>query len=518
MSINTIAFLSNTITRPFKRFLSDYTIVHYPLDTVIDQLHLGVKEDLLVILLDPAFFGLDADRSFRQLHNAIKTFREDHSTKIIINTITDNFYEIHITDTFGQEMALMELNRKIVSLSEEFADLAILDLTSLVKEFGLQTLINERNRYLFQTPFTKKAVSLLSEKIKENIILMSTSRIKAIAVDADNTLWGGIVGEDGIDGIKIDQNYPGIVYTKFQRHLKALKQSGIILILLSKNDETLVHEVFEKKTMPLSLDDFVATSIDWSPKSENLDAILKMLNLSRSSIIFFDDSDSEIAEMRMRMGIPCYQMDVSDPLKNMTLLESITELKTLHITNEDTQKTRLYQDEKSRLDLSESLGSRQEYIASLHIEITVTCNNTRQLDRITQLVNKTNQFNLTTRRYERAEIEVLMSQEKVYALQVKDDFGDMGLVGVFIIKDSDIDSFLMSCRVLGRGIEERVLTFIRSKHPSLSAKYIPTAKNALVEDFYEKNGFELMLDESEKHYRSAKKVDINKDIKVIDAT
>ena len=514
MHINSIAFLSNTITKPFERFLKEYSLTHYPLDTIIDTLYSKVDEELLILLLDVSFFGENYDENFSLLANALHHFRQNNSTKLIINTVDDEFNEIFTPDYINKELALLTLNQKISSLQKTITDVAVLDFYTLCKEHGSKNLLSQRNRYLFQTPFTKMATELVSFKIKELISLFHTPRIKAIAVDADNTLWGGIIGEDGLSGIKIDNNYPGIIYKKFQNYLLELKNSGIILILLSKNDESAVHEVFSKKNMPLKLDDFVATAVNWNSKSENLSAILKDLSLTKTGIIFLDDSTTEIEEMSQRMQIECFKMNPSNPLQNLETLKNITALKTLHVSDEDAKKTALYRDEKERATLNSTLQSKDDFIASLHIEISVTCNNVHHLERITQLTNKTNQFNLTTKRYELSQIKELMQNGFVYDFSVSDKFGDMGLIGVVIIIDNAIDSFLLSCRVLGRGIEECVLDFITRRHQNLRAVYSKTEKNSLVEEFYEKNGFELIQTLDDKHYKFKNFADINESIKV----
>lgn len=514
MGINSIAFLSNTVTKPFERFLKSYSISHYPLDTIISTLYTKVDEDILILLLDTGFFTQNYDESFSLLKNALLHFRANNSAKLIINTVNEEFYEIFTPLHVRKELQQVTLNEKIASLQNEINDLGVLDFYALCKEYGTKNLINKKNRTLFQTPFTKTATELLSAKIEELISLFTLPRIKAIAVDADNTLWGGIVGEDGLEGLKIDNNYPGIIYKKFQNYLLELKNSGIILILLSKNDERAVQEVFAKKSMPLGLDDFVARAVNWNPKSENLSSILEELKLTKTGIIFVDDSNAEIEEMRQRLGIECYKMNPANPLENIETLKNITALKTLHVSDEDAKKTALYRDEKERLNLSSTLQSKDDFIASLQIEITVTCNDSAHIERITQLTNKTNQFNLTTKRYELFEIKELMQNSFVYDFFVKDKFGDMGLVGVVIVKENEIDTFLMSCRVLGRGIEESVLNFITQKHQNLTANYCKTEKNSLVENFYETNGFELLENGSCKHYKFADFVDINESIKV----
>ena len=514
VSINKIAFLSNTITKPFDRFLKSYTLTHYPLDTIINTLYTKVEEELLVILLEFSFFGNEYKNSFTLLKNALINFRANNNAKIIINTVDTEFNEIFTPTHVNKELALVTLNAQIASLQNEIIDLGVLDFYSLCKEHGAKNLINEKNGYLFQTPFTKLAMELLSAEIEKLISLFHTPRIKAIAIDADNTLWGGIIGEDGISGIKIDNNYPGIIYKKFQNYLLELKNSGIILILLSKNDESAVQEVFSRKNMPLKLDDFVATSINWRSKSENLNTLLEELKLTKTGIIFIDDSSAEIAEMEQRLGIECYKMNPANPLENIETLKNITALKTLHVSYEDAKKTALYKDEKERTTLSTTLQSKDDFITSLHIEISFTCNNLNHIERITQLTNKTNQFNLTTKRYELSQIKELMQNSFVYDFSVRDKFGDMGLVGVVIVKENQIDSFLMSCRVLGRGIEESVLNAITQRHQNLSARYCKTDKNSLVEEFYEKNGFQLLENGECKHYIFEHFADVNDAIKV----
>lgn len=515
MPIHSIAFLSNTITKPLERFLDGFHTVHYPLGTVIETLYTKINEDLLIIILDGLFFS---DKTqYTLFKNALLNFRSHNTTKLIINTIYNPSFDIYAPMTAENHFALAQLNTDLCFLQKEITDLAILDFFGLCTQYGAKHLINERNRYLFQTPFTKKGAELICTEIRTLIKLFVTPRIKVIAVDADNTLWGGIVGEDGIDGIKIDNNYPGIIYKQFQQYLVELKQSGIILILLSKNDENAIDEVFFNKQMPLSPDDFVARSVNWNSKAENLDRILDQLNLTKTGVIFLDDSHAEIEEMNSRLGIPCYKMDPSNPLQNIETLKDITALKALRISEEDLIKTALYNDEKKRNAHSSTISSKLDFITSLEIKINVACNNHSHLERITQLTNKTNQFNLTTKRYELSQIKQLMETSHVYDFSVKDKFGEMGLVGVIIITEGEIDTFLMSCRVLGRGIEESILNVITRKHPDLKATYCKTSKNTLVEEFYEKNGFQLLQSNGNcKTYKFNKFTDIYTSIEVID--
>lgn len=517
MSISKISFLSNTVTKPLERFLDGFEVYHYPLNTIISQLYKKTDDELLVILPDIGFFGEDYNTNFELLKNALIAFRKNSSSKIIINTVFDEFNDIYTPTKYSQEKKLILLNEQISSLMAFISDLAVLDFYGLCKEYGSRNLIDKKNRYLFQAPFNKQALNLIANKIKELVLLFVKPRIKVMALDADNTLWGGIVGEDGIENIQIDNNYPGVVYKEFQQYCLELKQSGIILLLLSKNDEDLVREVFTLKDMPLKLEDFVETAINWEPKSENIIKILEKLKLTTTGVIFLDDSDAEIAQMQQRVGIQCYKMHPENPLLNLQTLKDIVNLKTLHVSEEDSNKTRLYKQEKQRLNLGETLQSKDDFIASLDIKITLSCNNIEHLQRITQLINKTNQFNLTTKRYNLAQARQMMQDDLVYDFKVQDRFGEMGIVGCVIIKNNTIDTFVMSCRVLGRGIEQAIIGIIAKKYKQLEAMYCKSGKNSLVEKFYDENGFVLLSEKNGcKYYKLNTPLNIDPNIKVID--
>lgn len=517
MSISNILFLSNVITKPFETHFNDYEISHAPLDSIIDTLHKKCEYDLLVLLLDNGFFfefelNESAFEKFEMLKSALIHFRENNSSKIIINTQVAIFENIYSPSTAKMYENLSALNSMIASL--HITSLSVIDLFSLALQHGVKNIINEKNRYLFQSPFTKDAITLIAQEIKKSILLFEGRRIKAIAIDADNTLWGGIIGEDGIHGIHIDQNYPGIVYKRFQHYIKNLQKSGIILILLSKNNEADVLEVFERKSMPLKIDDFVALKINWLNKSDNLGEVLKEINLTKDDVIFLDDSHVEIEQMRAMLNIRCFKMNPQNPLENLQTLREIIELQALTLTNEDIEKTSLYKSENERKNLITQSSSKEDFIASLHIEIECLLNSFENLERITQLINKTNQFNLTTKRYDISHVKELMSKHEVFSFSVKDRFGDMGLVGVMIIKEGKIDTFLMSCRVLGREIESTILRYVCTKYDSLEATFIPSSKNSLVENFYEENGFEVVSKNGTKEYLLKEKREPNQCIKI----
>ena len=475
-----VSFVSNYITKPFSRYL-DYDIYHYDIAQIETTLMNKVDSDVLVIILNNDYEELE------MLKSLVINFRKNNKTKILISNFWDNFLDISYSQNIEKFNNLFEKNRYLETFLE-ISDVNIINIFKLVQQYGTNTLFNDKNRYLFQTPWTKEGAKVIAKEIDEKIKLFFTKRKKVLVLDADNTLWGGVVGEDGVDGIKCDENYPGILYKKFQMQLKEIQNSGIVLTMVSKNNFEDVKEVFEKKEMPLKWDDFLVKKINWIPKSENIKEIAKEINVGLESLLFTDDNPFEIEEVK-RIGVDSVLVNEENIL---SILDDIR-LKTITITKEDKEKFNQYKSEQLRANVLKEVSSIDEFIKSLNIEIDYSINNKNHLKRITQLINKTNQFNLTTKRYSESEVEEIMKKDKVFSFSVKDKFGDMGIVSVVIIKDGEIDTFLMSCRVLGRKIEDKIIDIVlKNSSLPLKAKYIKTPKNAQVENFYEKYGFKLI--------------------------
>lgn len=516
--MKSISFVSNTITNSFnKYFKNDFSISHYDLDTIYQVLHSGDSSDYLVVLFDHRFLfdtyidDVSAKLSF--LEDSLVQFRQKSSTKVFLSNVCYSFVDFHSTTNIEEYKKLIDINMRLEMIANNISDVAIINVFNIAMQVGIDNLISKNNMYLFQTPFTKFGIEKISQEILKKINIFEAKRAKILAIDADNTLWGGIIGEDGIDGIKIDNNYAGIIYQQFQKQLLMLKNSGIVLCMVSKNNQQDVLEVFEKKQMPLSKDDFVMTKINWSPKSENIKEIAKSINVGVDAIVFVDDSDYEIAEVSGAIGIECIKIDKDNLLDNLSILEKVVSLNTLHITQEDKEKSDMYKAEETRKEMKNIYQDMSEYIKSLDIKIEYNINKIENLSRITQLINKTNQFNLTTKRYSQSQVEEMMQKHKVYDFRVVDKFGDMGLVAVVILKSGIIDTFLMSCRVLGREIEKKILHTITKDIPNIKAMYIKSDKNMQVENFYENNGFVLVSsDDTTKEYVLAQDI---KDIEYI---
>jgi len=513
--MKSISFVSNMVVEPVGKMLEGaYEIEYRDLDSIVSTLSGRVESDYLVILLESRFFyEFYPDEASLQrvefLHELIEGFRERNEAKVILSNLFDSFAFIESGLSQENIRALTEINLSIEKIKTGVSDVEICDLYSLGLRFGFDRLYNQRNRFLFQAPFTRKGAAEVALEIERAIARISRKRKKVLLLDGDNTLWGGIVGEDGIYGVACDENYPGIAYKRFQLYLAALRRSGLVLALVSKNNEEDLIELFEKRDMPLSMSDFVSWRIDWRPKSLNISEIASELNLGIESFLFIDDNPFEIEEVKNALPeIDTLLFDKENPLAMIERLSAVEGVCAHMVTEEDRNKSEQYRSEKRRAEVFGKSADMESFIKSLGIEILWWENEHSQLARISQLLNKTNQFNLTTKRYTQAEVEKMMREHTVLSFRVKDRFGDMGIVGVMILKDCFIDTFLLSCRVLGRGIEERIMDVaIERCGTSLRALYIPSQKNSQVENLYERLGFELLSvgEDGSKEYRFVSK-------------
>tara|TARA_B100001250_G_scaffold411374_1_gene439863 strand:- start:2010 stop:3125 length:1116 start_codon:yes stop_codon:yes gene_type:complete len=343
-------------------------------------------------------------------------------------------------------------------------------------------------------PYTKVMVNEINLEYRKLIHQRLFPRKKVVVVDADNTLWHGIIGEDGIEGINVGQDYPGSVFFYFQHILKNASESGIILALASKNNLEDVQCAFENIKMPLNLDYFSCIEVNWKSKSENISKIANKLNVGLDSMIFVDDSLYELEQVNTSLPeIKCLHFDYKDIKKSLTLLQDQIDLTIWDPQEDDIIKKKQYKEHFIRINERNKSSSLEDYLTALDIKIYYGINRREKLKRIAQLTNKTNQFNLTTRRYTEKEIDNFMEIGYVYDFSVVDRHGDLGIVGLCIVFNDKIDTFLLSCRALGRYIENDMINFIVSNHNNkeLKASFIPSKRNRVAEDFLGLNNFHL---------------------------
>lgn len=378
----------------------------------------------------------------------------------------------------------------------------LLDLDAVQRHVGYAASFDARQSYLYKQPFTDQFLHRAGAQLARIVLAARRSAKKCIVLDCDNTLWGGIVGEDGIDGIELGSEYPGTAFCDLQRLLLHWRQQGIFLAVLSKNNEADVWEVFDNhRGMVLCRRDISAWKINWLPKAENIAFIAKALNVGLDSLVFIDDSPMEIDYMRQAQPDVTSILLPEDPAHFVSMLEGLDLFDRLDITGEDLARVDMMRAEIDREELSAKM-TKEDFLGALDLKVEFSQAKPDDFGRVTQLINKTNQFNLTTIRRTLEEVRGLARSQnhRVYSSRVWDKFGDYGLTGVAIIDISPdrrtwtIDSLLLSCRVLGRGVEAALLAVLASDGRSegateLLGSYVPTKKNELCATFLPDHGF-----------------------------
>lgn len=379
-------------------------------------------------------------------------------------------------------------------------NLRVLPLDTLLLKHGIAGGTDARKWYLYRQPYTEKLWQDIGVQAGRIVAAERLSPKKCIVLDCDNTLWGGIVGEDGLGGIALGDEFPGLAFRDFQKQLMHLKSRGTLLAVSSKNNPEDVYEVFDKHdAMVLSRKDIAVFEVHWQSKVDSIRRIAEKLNIGTDALVFIDDNPKEIGEVQERLPEVTCLLCPEEPADIPGLLQGIWLFDKHDITDEDLNRTEMMQAETTRKDLQETM-SEDDFRKSLGLAIDIFAAETQHIARVTQLINKTNQFNLTTRRRTQPEVEALAKDinARVLGMTIRDKYGDYGLVGAAILKKSgdvcDIDTLLMSCRVLGRGAETTLIAGIAKAAQSLGCtglrgEYIPTAKNAMVKDLYAKHGF-----------------------------
>jgi FkbH-like protein len=392
------------------------------------------------------------------------------------------------------------LNAEWRSRLAQFATVRIIDVAGALAARGGMATSDPTRWYLGKIPFKETGFEAIAMLIARSVASWLLPAKKVIVADCDGTMWGGVVGEDGPTGILLGDTPPGNAYADFQRHLLRLRDRGFVLTLCSKNDEGGVWEVFEKnEAMVLRREDIVAARINWETKSANLREIARDLNVGVESLVLFDDSPAECAEVRANLPEAAVVELPEDAARFVETVEASGLFDRLSVTAEDRNRQQYYAQESQRKEMQRNIAPG-EYLRSLAIETEIFQPRDADLPRITQLINKTNQFNLTTRRRTEGDVISLASDARVriYGVRVRDRFGDYGLTGAAIVgwesNCAKIDTFLLSCRVLGRRVEDALLGRIVADCAAggiveLRARFTPTAKNAPASRFLDENGF-----------------------------
>lgn len=377
-----------------------------------------------------------------------------------------------------------------------------LDLEQISGMMGRERFYDWRQFFWTKQPFSEAGLVRLSEHLVSAARALISGPKKVLVLDLDNTLWGGVVGETGPLGVELGEGPDGEAFRAFQQHCKELSARGVVLAVCSKNNPPDARGPFEQNpNMVLAIDDIAHFEASWDPKSVGLRRIAEGLQLGLDSFVFFDDNPAEREHIRQALPDVAVVEVPSDPADYIPALEAGFWFEAVNLTGEDLQRRDQYRAERLRRESEVTFDSLDEYLSSLQMVAEIARIDETNIERVVQLIGKTNQFNLTTRRHSLQTVQGMLRQDGSIGLAVRleDRFGDHGLVAVVIAIPSEdpgwmeIDTWLMSCRVIGRTFEEFVFNALaeqaRLTHRKLLGIYAPTAKNGLVKELYPRLGF-----------------------------
>ena len=441
-----------------------------------------------------------------EIKKLVETFLDNSNSKLVITNFQIPVYSPYgineQKEDFGMKQLVYEINNKIRHELKDQPLVFIYDFNEFIMKFGEYNVFNYQDYFFGDIKISIDYIPKFTDELLGYVNAVMGITKKCIVLDLDNTLWGGIIGEDGFDNIKLGDDAVGRSFVEFQKRLLALNQRGIILAVNSKNNFEDAMEVIKKHpSMILREDNFACMKINWDDKVTNLQEISKELNIGLDSMVFFDDD--LINQEFVKTSLP-EVLVVELPNDSSQFAQIITKMKefdVLKITEEDVKRNEMYLVQKKRTELKNKIVDFDEFLKQMNIEVNVKKADSFTIPRISQLTLKTNQFNLTTKRYQQEEISSFSSDKDriVECVQVSDKFGDNGITGVYIIEKKDskewiIDTFLLSCRIMGRKVEEAMLYQIIEKAKNLGikkikGKFIPTKKNKPAENFYSDCGF-----------------------------
>lgn len=395
-----------------------------------------------------------------------------------------------------------KINYDLMNLAQKLKNLYIIDVNALQSNYG-HSFITDHKIYINTDLFPSiDFLPILARNTVDIIQSVNGKFKKCIILDLDNTLWGGIIGDDGIENIQVGDLGIGKAFSELQLWIKQLKQRGIIVAVCSKNDENIAKEPFEKHPeMVLHLDDIAVFVANWNNKADNIKNIQSILNIGFDSMVFLDDNPFERNMVRTHIKDITVPELPEDPAEYLTYLRTLNLFETASFTAEDDQRTQQYQQEAKRVVLQQQFTNESDFLKSLNMTSLVESFNTFNTPRVAQLTQRSNQFNLRTVRYTEEDVQRISADPDYFnlAFSLEDKFGDYGLISLIILKRQDdkslfIDTWIMSCRVLKRNMEDFVLNSIlnlaaENGFSLVRGEYLPTAKNGMVKDHYKNLGF-----------------------------
>ena len=464
----------------------------------------------------------------KEIEDLLSLLQERSKAKVVINEFVVPAYSsrgiIESKQEYGLTESIHKINESLRAICKNNKRLFAFPLNSFLAHCTLNPLAEPKLKYLADMKFSSSGLISLASEYFSYIYPSASKTKKCLVLDLDNTLWGGVIGEDGVEGIKLGPDKEGKPFLDFQRKILELFERGVILAINSKNNhEDAMEAIRNHPYMLLREDHFACIKINWQDKVTNMREIAEELDIGLDSLVFLDDDKANRALIREH--IP--EVTVIDLPEDVSLypslIRSLRYFNLFNLTEEDVKRGKMYIDQKKRSLLKLDITDLNTFIKQLQIKVIIKQADDVNLDRITQLTQKTNQFNLTTKRYKEEEMHDL-SISAIYGIEsitVEDKFGDYGLTGLAIIKKDlkekcwHLDTFLLSCRVLGKNVEFALMNYLIKKAKTegmerIMGYFIPTKKNKPAENFLESCGFIVTKEDGEKKEYT---FDLSKDFK-----
>lgn len=478
----------------------------------------GARLDMALLALDYRLAGLDTPKlseaeaaqavedALGRIRLIVSGLRPGLTGPMLVQTLPTpveplfgSFDRIHP----GSVYAMVEaLNARLVEWARK-GDIVLVDIARLAASIGSERWHDAGHWHASKLAFAPEFIPAYGDMVARVIAAVKGKTKKALVLDLDNTLWGGIIGDDGLDGIALGQgNATGEAFIAIQRLALDLRARGIVLAVCSKNEEAAARSPFQSHPeMLLKESDIAVFQANWTDKASNLRAIAETLNIGVDALVFLDDNPAERAQVRAELPLVGVPELPADPALYPRMLASAGYFETIALSDEDRARADQYQANAARAQLLTAASDMEGYLRSLAMTCSIQPVTATGRARVAQLINKSNQFNLTTRRYTEPEVEALSADPSKHIVQIRlvDRFGDNGIISVLVADkrgtDWEIDTWLMSCRVLGRRVEQAALQHLAAAARGAGAsrligRYIPSAKNMMVEQHYQKLGFE----------------------------
>jgi FkbH-like protein len=476
--------------------------------------------DMALISTDARLLGLDraaatpeeAEARVRgaldRLRHIVESLRPSVRSSILVQTATpplEPYFGSYDRLEMGSPFSLVSaFNNRLASWAASGA-VVLVDVARLAASVGFEVWDEPRHWHASKLSFSPDLIPVYADVVARTIGAVLGKARKCLVLDLDNTLWGGVIGDDGLARIVLGQgSAAGEAYVAIQRLALDLRARGVVLAVCSKNEEDVARLPFREHPDMLLREDHIAVfQANWTDKAANLRLIAETLNIGVDALVFLDDNPAERAQVRRELPLVAVPELPEDPALYPRMVAAAGYFEAVGFSQEDRERAAYYQANAKRAVALQASGDMDSYLASLEMTCMIGLVDAVTRPRVAQLINKSNQFNLTTRRYSEAEVATVEADPSLHAIQIRltDAFGDNGIISVVIADKSgpvwEIDTWLMSCRVLGRRVEHAVLAHLAAAARAegavaLVGRYIPSAKNKMVAQHYEKLGFELV--------------------------